>query len=110
LSSSSSFPSSSPERTRFDECCAVNTGFCVQADHHIFAIPLLDLSVRSSSRHNIDGYINTPEYAPNVELPMFNGGKNGKTGSPLEQNNRIGTAYIAYDCNANIVCAAAFFG
>ena len=39
---------------------------------------------------------------------MFNGGKNGKYGSPLEQDKRIGTSYIAYDCNFNIVCAAAF--
>ena len=38
---------------------------------------------------------------------MFNGGKNGKNGSPLDQSGRIGTAYLAYDCNSNIVCAAA---
>jgi hypothetical protein len=39
---------------------------------------------------------------------MFNGGKNGKYGSPLEQSSRIGTAFLAYDCNSNIVCVAAF--
>jgi hypothetical protein len=38
---------------------------------------------------------------------MFNGGKNGKNGSPLEQRGRIGTSYLAYDCSSNIVCVAA---
>ena len=38
---------------------------------------------------------------------MFNGGKNGEEGSPLNQEERIGTAYLAYDCYANIVCVAA---
>jgi predicted transport protein len=47
------------------------------------------------------------EYSLFLELPMFNGGKNGKEGSPLNQEERIGTSYLAYDCYANIVCVAA---
>ena len=47
------------------------------------------------------------EYSQFLELPMFNGGKNGEEGSPLNQEERIGTAYLAYDCYANIVCVAA---
>jgi hypothetical protein len=39
---------------------------------------------------------------------MFIDGDNGREGSPLQQSNRIATAYLAYDCNSNIVCAAAF--
>ena len=38
---------------------------------------------------------------------MFNGEKNGKEGSPLNQEKRIGSVYLAYDCYANIVCVAA---
>jgi hypothetical protein len=47
------------------------------------------------------------EYSLFLELPMFNGGKNGNEGSPFDQEERIGTSYLAYDCNANIVCVAA---
>jgi hypothetical protein len=47
------------------------------------------------------------EYSLFLELPMFNGGKNGKVGSSLDQEERIGTSYLAYDCNDNIVCVAA---
>jgi len=48
------------------------------------------------------------EYSLFLELPMFNGGKNGKEGSPYDQEERIGASYLAYDCNANIVCVAAY--
>ena len=54
----------------------------------------------------IDGWVEY-EYLQFLELPMFNGGKNGKNGSPLEQRGRIGTSYLAYDCSSNIVCVAA---
>ena len=47
----------------------------------------------------IDGWVEY-EYLQFLELPMFNGGKNGG-------DERIGTSYLAYDCSSSIVCVAA---
>ena len=104
----SSNPTSQPTQDHKADCCAISTGFCVEHDDHTFSIPLLDLSLTSNKRPTVDGYIHAQEYASYLELPMFNGGKNGQHGSPLQQSNRIGTAYLAYDCNSDIVCVAAF--
>jgi hypothetical protein len=105
------------------QCCSEDTGFCPADDDHTFGIPMLDLSHGSYYRPNINGKVNQlgddigdsppingwidEEYSAFLELPMFNGGKNGAKGSPLEQEDRIGTAYLAYDCASEIVCIAA---
>lgn len=112
------FTSLNPEK-----CCPEDTGFCISDDGHTFNLPLLDLSDGSFDRPNIDGRIDqlgddigdsppvnawiSSEYSQFLELPMFNGGKNGKHGSPFEQRGRIATAYIAYDCTNEIVCVSA---
>ena len=114
-----------PVRTSLieEQCCPEDTGFCSSDDGHTFDLPLLDLSDESAIRPNIDGRINqsgdgigdsppiegwtSTEYSQFLELPMFNGGKNGKNGSPFEQKGRIGTAYLAYDCANEIVCVSA---
>ena len=96
--------------------CCIDTGVC-DATIYSYDIPILDLSDGASDKPNIDGTIDhlgdglgdSPpiagcignEYSRFLELPMFNGGKNGG-GSP-----RIGTAYLAYDCANKVVCAAA---
>jgi hypothetical protein len=105
------------------QCCPEDTGFCPAEDDHTFGIPMLDLSTGSYHRPVINGKIDqlgddigdsptvrgwiAEEYSAFLELPMFNGGKNGVEGSPLEQENRIGTAYLAYDCASEVVCVAA---
>lgn len=105
------------------QCCPEDTGFCPAGDDHTFGIPMLDLSHGSYSRPVINGKINqggdgigdlppidgwfANEYSSFLELPMFNGGKNGVEGSPFEKENRIGTAYLAYDCANEVVCVAA---
>jgi len=118
-------PSNSPVKNAFleEQCCPEDTGFCKSDDSHTFGIPLLDLSTGSIDKPIIDGMIDrfgdgigddplTPgwildEYTKFLELPMFNGGKNGKQRSPLEQRERMATAYLAYDCTNNVVCVAA---
>ncbi|KAL3782803.1 hypothetical protein HJC23_005693, partial [Cyclotella cryptica] len=94
-----------------DDCCVANN-FC-EDEGHTFGIPLINLSRGSKARPTIDGKIVTGsqdeqnEYSLFLDLPMFNGGKNGKNGNPFNQKGRIGTSFLAYDCNANIVCVAA---
>lgn len=110
-------------RVSHDQCCPADDGFCPNNDGHTFLIPLLDLSSGSAARPIIDGKIDQygddlgdnpvingwvgAEYSGFTELPMFNGGKNGADGSPLAYSGRIGTAYIAYDCSSEVVCASA---
>jgi hypothetical protein len=53
---------------------------------------------------SISGW-NGTEYGLFLELPLFIGGKNGPV--PLTQPGRVGTAYLAYDCNYEIFCGAA---
>jgi hypothetical protein len=72
-----------------------------------FQIPIANLSEDSSQRPIIDGIFDSNEYSSFLELPMFNGGKNGEAGSPLDKEGRIGTAYLAYDYSNDIVCVAA---
>lgn len=89
-----------------NQCCPEDNGFC-PTNGHTFSIPLLDLSPRGVNKPEINGDIGG-EYEQFVSIPMFNGGKNGmNTDSSLEYTGRIGTAYLAYDCSENIVCAAA---
>ncbi|KAL3783526.1 hypothetical protein HJC23_009491 [Cyclotella cryptica] len=118
-------PSSPPIRLPFyieDNCCPEDTGVC-NADGHTFGLPLLNLTKGSFGRPVVDGKIDMlgdnlgdfppipgwilAEYSSFLELPMFNGEKNSKDGSPFVQEGRIGTAYLAYDCANNIVCVAA---
>ena len=80
------------------ECCPQDTGVC-STGAHTYGIPLLDLSVRGNDRPTIDGLIDS-QYSRFLELPMYNGGKNGG-------DDRIATAYLAYDCTNNVVCVAA---
>ena len=80
------------------ECCPENTGVCIDGAH-THGIPLLDLSVGGYDRPTIDGMIGR-EYSTFLELPMYNGGKNGG-------DDRIATAHVAYDCASNVVCIAA---
>lgn len=122
--SPSTFLSLQPTPNFVNHECCVDTGFCIEDDPHTFEIPILDLSQGSKERPSIDGFISQSgdyigesplqlqnwignEYSLFLELPMFNGGKSGEEGSPLEQEERIGTSYLAYDCNVNIVCVAA---
>ena len=117
-------PTLAPQnRVSHDQCCPADDGFCPNNDGHTFLIPLLDLSAGSAARPIIDGKIDQygddlgdnpvidgwvgAEYLGFTELPMFNGGKNGADGSPLAYSGRIGTAYIAYDCSSEVVCASA---
>eukprot|EP00804_Cyclotella_cryptica_P019622 CCRYP_013973-RA/>CCRYP_013973-RA protein AED:0.71 eAED:1.00 QI:0/0/0/0.66/1/1/3/0/869 len=88
------------------DACPEVTGVCTDEDT-TFPIPVLDLSLDSSQRPLINGIIDSDEYSSFLELPMFNGGKNGETGSPLDEAGRIGTAYLAYDHWNDIVCVAA---
>jgi hypothetical protein len=88
-----------------NQCCLEDDGFC-PVDGHTYSIPMLDLDSQGADRPIINGDIGN-DYEKFVELPMFNGGKNGVTGSPLEYSGRIGTAYLAYDCSSGVVCAAA---
>lgn len=126
-------PTFAPSKVRIsqDTCTPEDNGFC-PADGHTFSIPSIDLYPGSLSRPVIDGKIDKngddigdgiivngwtgeplingwggTEYNNFLELPMFNGGKNGADGSPLFHNGRIGTAYIAYDCSSKTVCVAA---
>jgi hypothetical protein len=87
------------------QCCAEDIGFCPN-DGHTFSIPILDLALQGADRPTIDRQIGS-DYGRFVKLPMFNGGKNGISGSPLVKKGRIATAYLAYDCSSDKVCAAA---
>jgi hypothetical protein len=87
------------------QCCPEDDGFC-PVDGHTFTTPLLDLAPQGEDRPTINGDIGS-DYENFVKLPMFNGGKNGVSGSPLEYIGRIGTAYLAFDCSSEVVCAAA---
>ncbi|KAL3783529.1 hypothetical protein HJC23_009494 [Cyclotella cryptica] len=115
-------PATSPVDIIQDQCCPEDSGFC-PSDSHAFCIPLLDMAAGGGDRPDVNGQINQfgddigdeplvpgwvgKEYNKFLELPMFNGGKNGVDASPLEYFGRIGTAYIAYDCSSEIVCVAA---
>lgn len=83
-----------------NECCR-RTDVCSNALYP-YDIPSLDLSDGSITGSIIDGKIDasSDEYSRFLELPMYSGEKDGG-------NDRIGTAYIAYDCSNNMVCAAA---
>ena len=85
-----------------DECC-VDTGVC-SPDRFTYEIPNLDLSIGAYDKPLVDGIIDTHkddiEYSRFLELPMYNGGKNGG-------DDRIATAYIAHDCSNKVVCIAA---
>jgi hypothetical protein len=87
------------------ECPEVND-FCRDPET-TFGLQLLDLSPGSAHRPVIDGAIDGDGYSSFLHLPMFNGGKNGETGSPYDKEGRIATAYIAYDNIHEIVCVAA---
>ncbi|KAL3805455.1 hypothetical protein ACHAWO_004216 [Cyclotella atomus] len=95
--------------------CCVN-GFC-PPDALTRELPLLNLSVDSALRPDINGEIdqdgdgigdnitgwNGTEYYPSfARIDMFVGGKNEDPNS-----EKIATAYIAYDCHNHILCAAA---
>jgi hypothetical protein len=80
------------------ECCPKDTGAC-SAGAQTYGMPMLDLSKGAYDRPTIDGLIGR-DYSRFLELPMYNGGKNGG-------DKRIGTSYLAYDCAHNILCAAA---
>ena len=80
------------------ECCPQDTGVC-STGAHTYGIPLLNLSVRGYDKPTIDGVLDG-QYSRFLELPMYNGGKNGG-------DDRIATAYLAYDCASNKVCVAA---
>lgn len=86
--------------------CPEVTDFCRDPET-TFGLKLLDLSQGSASRPVIDGAIDDDGYSSFLDLPMFNGGKNGETGSPYDKEGRIATAYIAYDHINEIVCVAA---
>ena len=66
-----------------------------------------DRSSNDSSDILFSNHCTGEEYPQFLELPMFNGGKNGEEGSPLNQEETIGTMYLVYDGYANIVCVAA---
>jgi hypothetical protein len=86
--------------------CPEVTEICTDADA-TFPIPIVNLSEDGSQRPIINGIFDSNEYSSFLELPMFNGGKNGETGSPLDKEGRIGTAYLAYDYSNGIVCGSA---
>ena len=81
----------------------MDTGVC-SPDSFTYEIPNLDLSIGAYDKPIIDGMINRYEdgieYSRFLELPMYNGGKNG-------EDDRIATAFMAYDCSSNVVCIAA---
>eukprot|EP00804_Cyclotella_cryptica_P012514 CCRYP_017721-RA/>CCRYP_017721-RA protein AED:0.04 eAED:0.04 QI:91/1/1/1/0.5/0.4/5/62/729 len=86
--------------------CPEVTDFCTDPES-TFGLPLLDLSPGGTHRPTIDGAIDANGYGSFLELPMFNDGKNGETGSPLDKEGRIATAYLAYDHVHEILCVAA---
>ena len=102
-----------PTRPPTTPCC-VDSDFC-PADEFTFELPLLNLYLGSPQRPVIDGRIdqnnddigddligwNGTEYIPFIEIPMYIGGKNN------DPSDRMGTAYLAYDCTYEILCAAA---
>eukprot|EP00804_Cyclotella_cryptica_P012282 CCRYP_013868-RA/>CCRYP_013868-RA protein AED:0.38 eAED:1.00 QI:0/0/0/1/1/1/2/0/162 len=91
-----------PETTVLTVCPEV-TGTCTESDAK-FQIPVTYLTRASTVQPSMDSLM---AYSFFVELPMFNGGENGQTGSPLDKEGRIGTAHLAYNHVNDIVCVAA---
>jgi hypothetical protein len=83
-----------------NECCR-QSDVCSNALYP-YEIPSLDLTDGTTTSSIIDGKIDVlaDEYTRFLELPMYSGEKGGG-------NDRIGNAYIAYDCSTNKVCAEA---
>lgn len=106
----------SPTRSPTERCCPANDGTCPD-DKFTFVMPLLDLSPGSDYEPFINGTIDLggdglydglfgwsgTEYLNFTAIPMFNGGKNNQP----RREESIGTAYLAYDCEEEIVCVAA---